>query len=375
VPFSGVVDGYTVQGENIPNTIERRLMPSDTYTWALSAVDVDGNSQTVNGTLVVAEADVALPVISIFSVGPRVFSPNQDGIADRVNIDVYLEKEADLRVFLRDGEGNEIPISARKEGRLEGEAGRHGFDYEGGVDLGADPPADGLYEVFAVAQDAEGQRVVAQSTLTIERGGKPLAEIAPQYVGVDVVFDVQPYEERFASTSEKLGELVAPPNDPNDLALTTISMPIGDMLVFKLTVENYNDVPIRTTYPPPGTVYDQNQSTASLKMYDSPGAWRVGIQCETSTVSFPYRWALGSEEDLLAIPDPLTGDLYYYVPPKTRVTVWGAIRFTEIEQRQNPQNCWAGLIQERVEVSLRNSYVGAREIKLVDPSENNANGG
>ena len=69
------------------------------------------------------------------------------------------------------------------------------------------------------------------------------------------------------------------------------------------------------------------------------------------------------------------GDLYYYVPAKTRVIVWGAVRFTEIEQRQNPQNCWAGLIQEEVEVSLRNSYVGAREIELVDPSANKGEGG
>jgi hypothetical protein len=48
--------------------------------------------------------------------------------------------------------------------------------------------------------------------------------------------------------------------------------------------------------------------------------------------------------------------------------VWGAIRLTDLEIRQNPQNCWAGLIHEDVEVSLRNSFVGAREIELVDPN-------
>jgi hypothetical protein len=62
------------------------------------------------------------------------------------------------------------------------------------------------------------------------------------------------------------------------------------------------------------------------------------------------------------------------VPPNSRVVVWGAIRFTEIERRQNPQRCWAGLIQEDVEVSLRNSYVGPREIELVDPNANPAGG-
>ena len=44
--------------------------------------------------------------------------------------------------------------------------------------------------------------------------------------------------------------------------------------------------------------------------------------------------------------------------------MWGGIRFTQIEDR-NPQNCWAGLIHEDVEVSLRNRNVGSREIELV----------
>jgi hypothetical protein len=67
--------------------------------------------------------------------------------------------------------------------------------------------------------------------------------------------------------------------------------------------------------------------------------------------------------------------VHYYVPPRTQVVVWGAIRMTRIEKRQNPQTCWAGLIQEDVEVSLRNSYVGARDIELVDPDAIQGEGG
>jgi hypothetical protein len=374
VPFSGVVGGFVLPGERFINTIERRLMPNGVYTWALQAVDEHGTISQRSGQLEIAEADTALPLISAFSVGPSTFSPNQDGIADRVNIEVYLEKEAALRVYLLDANGVEIPIAARREGRMPGEAGRHIFDYEGGVDLGADPPPDGTYTVIAEAQDAVGQRVTASASLTIEMGGKPRAEIVPQVQGVDVVFASMPYEDRFASGFDKLGDLVDPPDDPQSLALTSITMPLGHMLVFKLTVENYSGVPIRTTYPPPGTVYQQTQSAASLGAFESSGAWRVGIQCETSTTSFPYRWALGSPETLMPIPDPRDGTVYYYVPPNSRVVVWGAIRFTEIERRQNPQRCWAGLIQEDVEVSLRNSYVGPREIELVDPNANPAGG-
>jgi hypothetical protein len=375
VPFSGVVDGFVVPGEAIANRVERRLLPNGAYRWVLEATGDDGEAQVVEGVLNISEADSPLPLISSFSVGPQVFTPNQDGIDDRVEILVYLEQPADLRVFLRDDAGREIPVSARKEGRKPGEAGRHVFDYEGGVDLGSDPPPDGTYAVLAVAQDAEGQRVVAEASLTIQNGGKPMAEIAPQSVGVDVVFTTMPYNPVYFSSLDRLGERIAPPADPADLSRNAITMPLGHMLVFRLTVENYNDVPIRTTYPPPGTVYDQTQMAASLGAYDSPGAWRVGIQCETSTVSFPYRWALGDESTLMAIPDPKDGTLHYYVPPRTQVVVWGAVRMTRMEKRQNPQTCWAGLIQEDVEVSLRNSYVGARDIELVDPNAIQGEGG
>jgi hypothetical protein len=67
------------------------------------------------------------------------------------------------------------------------------------------------------------------------------------------------------------------------------------------------------------------------------------------------------------IENPTTGEMFTYLPAGERSVVWGAIRMTDIEELQNPQNCWAGLIQENVEVSLRNSVVGQREIRLVDP--------
>ena len=40
---------------------------------------------------------------------------------------------------------------------------------------------------------------------------------------------------------------------------------------------------------------------------------------------------------------------------------------TTIETR-NPQNCWAGLIHEDVEVTETNNRVGPRQIELVDPT-------
>ena len=43
---------------------------------------------------------------------------------------------------------------------------------------------------------------------------------------------------------------------------------------------------------------------------------------------------------------------------------------TKIDDR-NPQNCWAGLIQE--DVAVINSDVGIRSVEIVDPSENRNN--
>ncbi len=369
VLFSGVVDGYLLAGEEVPGRLERRLMPNGLYTWRLDAKTESGETMSQSGRLRVEAADSPLPVISIFSVSPKVFSPNQDGIADRVEINVYLEKDvASLDVFLVGPDGARIPVSARVEERRYGQAGRHRYDYEGGIDLGADPPPDGAYRVVALAQDAVGQRIRQEATLTIETGGKPYAEIAPQAVGVDVAFDVQPYSDAFFTTRGQAGELLPVPNDSKSLAYSQqITAPLGDMLVFRLTIENYGDVPIRTTGPAPGTVYQQEQQAAALGWFDESGAWRVGIQCATSLASYPYRWAIGSDEDLTEVYDETTGNTYRYLPAGGGAVVWGAVRLTAVEAR-NPQNCWAGLIHEDVAISLRNNHVGMRSIMTVDPN-------
>ena len=44
------------------------------------------------------------------------------------------------------------------------------------------------------------------------------------------------------------------------------------MLVFRLTVNNYGDVPIRTTSPAVGTVYQQEQRTSAVDALEEPGA-------------------------------------------------------------------------------------------------------
>lgn len=372
VPFSGVVNGYLESGEEIPGLIERRLMPNGLYTWRLTAQQMNSDMvEEQSGNLEIANADAPLPVISNFTVSPQIFSPNQDGIDDRVAINIFLEEAADLRVVLvADETGREIPISARRECRLPGEAGRHCFDYEGGVDLGADPPQDGTYRVLAYAQDAVGQRLRMESSLTIVDGGKPRAEISPQAVGVDVVFGSMPYDEDYFTDMNGEGALVDAPDNPELLTGNQVIVPVGDMLVFRLTVDNYGPTPIRTSGPQPGTVYQQDQLAAAMGQIDQAGVWRVGIQCTTSTVSFPYRWAVAAPEDLVTELSPISGEAFTYLPAGARSVVWGAIRLTDLNERANPQQCWAGLIHEGVEIAELNRFVGSRDILIVDPSVN-----
>ncbi len=363
VLFSGVVEGYTLPGETVHGAVEARLLPDGEYLWAVEAVGEDGEAHRITGTLIIAEADAALPDLTEFTISPETFTPNQDGIDDRAQINVYLAKEADLTVYLDGPNSERLYVAERLEGREPGEAGRHLFDYEGGVDLGADPPPDGVYTVTALAQDAEGQRVTRTGTLTLEQGGAPRAELVPQTAGGSVAFEAAPYEARYFTDAGAPGDLIAPPESTPALA-GAVTLPLGDLLVFRLTVWNYSNIPIRTTGPPPGTVYQQDQRASALGWYDESGAWRVGIDCDTAMSDYPWRWAIGSRDELIAVEQ--YGQTYYYLPPGEQAVVWGAIRFTEIIEQRNPQYCWAGLIHEDVGIEALNNRVGAREVEIVE---------
>lgn len=369
VLFSGVVDGYLNDGETVQGEVLRRLMPDGDYTWQMIATESSGAQETATGLLTLTDGEPALPEIYEFTIFPEVFTPNQDGITDRTAINVGLSKPSELQVYLQREGMQPIFVPERLEvNDSNASMLRHLFDYEGGVDLGADPPPDGDYTVVALAQDAVGQRVQRTGTLTLLNGGKPFAQIVPQPSGATVIFEAQPYDEAYYTTAETRGALIGQPESPAGLSTNAITMNVGDMLVFQLTVENYSDIPIRTAGSPPGTVYDWTQRAATLGEFDQSGAWRVGIDCDTAASDYPWRWRLGTDEEILTVEDPDTGDTFYYLPAGARVVVWGAIRMTEVEAR-NPQNCWAGLIHEDVGISQLNASVGPRRIFLEDLSE------
>ena len=328
VLFSGVVDGYTLPGETIEGEVLSRLLQDGRYTWTIEAAGEDGTVERQQGELIIADADTDLPELRDFSLDRDTFSPNRDGIDDRIKAQFYQTKEADVRVFLLTPEGLEIPISELERDIPAGAPGRHYYDYEGGVDNGETPPPDGTYPIIAIAADAEGQRVRVEDEMTIAYGGVPRADI------------------------------FAPPTGET-LAFNTTAVTICDTLYFTMTVENYGNTPIRTTGPEPGTVYDSDWNYNTLGWHTESGAFRAAIGYENELSNYPYRWALGHAGDLTKIGD------HYYLMPGDRAVITGGIRLTDVFGDRNPQPVWAGLIHEDVEITQFNNRVDPQAI-LVD---------
>lgn len=333
VYFSGVVNGFRLPEEVIEGEILARLLPNGIYEWQIAGTDpTTEQTETITGTLTIANAGTALPEMRGFELDKSEFTPNRDGINDRVQAQFVLQKEADVRVFLLTHDGQELPIGELERDIPPGAIGRHVYDYEGGVDNGETPPPDGSYEIVAIAQDAEGQKIRVSQPLTIRYGGVPRADI------------------------------VAPVNaDQFQLSATTIVL--CDTLYFTLTVQNYGTTPIRTTGPEPGIVYDSDWNYNSIGWFTESGAWRVAVGYENELANYPYRWAVGNRQSLQEI------DGYWYLMPGERAVVNGGIRMTGVLGERNPQPIWAGLIHEDVEISQFNNRVDPHAvlIDLPDP--------
>ena len=319
VDFGGVVDG--------------QMLPNGSYTWVVEASTDNGETDRVEGTLVIDAADTEAPRLEGFSIYPPVFTPNQDGKNDRVTINYYLTKQADVSIYLLGPEDAKYPLAEKERDIEPGEPGLHTYDYEGGVDLGADPPPDGDYVVRAEAVDLVGNRTVVTSGLTIADGGLPRADI----VNANVDF-----------YNPETGDRV---------------VPLGQTLAFTLTVENYGDVPIRTSGPDSGYHYRSDENFNTAGDYQSPGAWRIGIDYEGNpSYAYPYRWALGNLDDLVA--KDIAGQTFYYLMPGKRVVITGSIQIVDVPANRDLVYFWAGLIHEEVSIDTFNDYVDPQQISI-----------
>lgn len=318
--------------------VESQVLPDGAYTWVVEAVNDSGRSQKVEGQITLHDADTALPEMHNFTVVPQDFTPNQDSIHDRVSISYYLTKQAErVQVYLEPATTEagqpklKYPIAEDPTSTTSvvGEAGYHGYDYDGGVDLNAEPPPDGDYVIYGMAEDKVGNRVVVSSTLTIKEGGKPRAEV----VGGEIHWQ--------------------------DVTNRTAGVPLGQTLCLTATVANIGPVPIRTAGPWPGQTFKFSENYNALaaaqddsSWYQQAGSWRFGVNFDTTGVDFPFRWAIGARDDLEE--RIIDGKAQYYLLPGKRSQVSGCILFDEAPPA-GTQYWWGGLIHEFVDVP--NNYI------------------
>ncbi|MCU0522414.1 MAG: hypothetical protein MUF84_17195, partial [Anaerolineae bacterium] len=241
VYFGGVVEGYQRPDDpDLDYAVLKRMLPDGDYTWVLTADAGLDRVETATGTLTIVGADTTLPGIRGFTASPDTFSPNQDGISDRVTINLVLEKDvAELRVYLKGQDGLEHPIPEDERLYEPNAAGWHTYDYDGGIDAGSEPPPDGVYGLYAEALDAMGQHTMVTSSLELVNAGLPRAYIV---------------------------------NGEVEYSATTLVL--SDTLCFTLTVENDSDTHIRTTGPWPGTTYRSDQNFNSVGWSEESGVFR-----------------------------------------------------------------------------------------------------
>ena len=288
--------------------VNNRLLPDGRYTCVVEAISSDGQTTSVQVPLTLQGGESNLIEVQNLNIYPATFTPNRDGISDRVTIAYYLTKEATgVQVYLVSVDGSKYPIPEDKI-RPMGAEGNHEHDYEGGVDLGATPPPDGTYRVVVEAQDAVGNLDVAEGTLTIKDGGVPRVEIV----------------NRAAEWSTRV-------------------LPLGDTLTFTCTVRNIGNVAVRTKGPPPGTLYTTGENFNGKLAYEEPGLFRLGMDYEgnSSGRTYPFRWQLGSDQELTVI------DGEKYLLPGQTVQVVGHLRVVDKPVKVTPYY-WLGLIHEQV---------------------------
>ena len=332
VQWGGVMDEpevVTVEGGT--NEILSRVLADGQYRWFVQATDDNANTETVDGTISLENGDTEVPRLESFAVMPTVFRPNLDGLRDDwVSISYNLSKEVhNIQVYLLDPKrpGVKVHIAEGPNTIESEEPGNHTYKYFGGVDLNAEPPPDGEYLVVGEANDLAGNRVRVTRTLTIEMGGRPRADVVQGEI-------------------DWVGEV-------NRVA----SVPLGQKLCFTTIVKNEGEVPIRTNGPWPGQEYlfakDFNPETfnsiASRKenldkyWFELPGAFRFGLNFSTTGYPYPFRWAIGREEDLEYLE--FEGESAWYLMPGKSGRVSGCILF---EGRPPGGNVlwWGGLIHE-----------------------------
>jgi len=95
--------------------INDRLLPDGNYTMVVEATDERGRTARAEVPITLAGGDKEYLRIEGLSIWPLKFTPNRDGITDRVTIGYSLNKAATrVDVYLLDAQGNKYPVAEDK---------------------------------------------------------------------------------------------------------------------------------------------------------------------------------------------------------------------------------------------------------------------
>ena len=344
VQWGGTVDKpEIIETDYGTEEILSRVLSDGLYTWTIEAVDDSGTTESFNGSITLQDGDTEMPQLRSFAVVPRVFTPNQDVLDDRVSISYYLTKDVNTKtVYLVNPDEPDVKYFISEKPGVEEPniRGNHDHDYDGGVDQNAEPPPDGDYIVYVEVHDLAGNAIRVSGNLTIKEGGKPRADIAE-------------------------GEI-----DWENEVNRRVTVALGEKLCFSTVVVNEGTVPLRTSGPWPGAEYHfgQNYNTLAAEVDDKswrhqPGVWRFAINFESTEFNFPYRWAVGRKEDLEMRIDSRGNEQWYLMPGK-RGRTSGCIIIDE-EPPLSADVWWGGLIHQSVAVA--NDNVDRIEVRVDAP--------
>jgi hypothetical protein len=98
--------------------------------------------------------------------------------------------------------------------------------------------------------------------------------------------------------------------------------------------------------------------------HQQAGVWRFGVNFDVSESDFPYRWAVGKDDELRC--EIIEGREQCFLDPGKRGTVIGSIEMVGPFPR-DAIFAWGGLIHEYVGINAENNFVDRIVVHIDQP--------
>ena len=299
--FDGAVDG--------------RVLPNGAYTLVAAAEEPGtGERSELQQALTITAANTAPPVLENLQVTPAAFSPNQDGVDDRLTVSFTVGEPvtADVRLLT----GNETRWLVRDWAAGPGTVS---FSW---------PPA---------------LRHAPQLNLVVER-------LPPGQAAIEIMIRDRAGNRTVGRHPVAIGESGVPQVRVSDLAITPAAVPVGGTITVSARITNAGAVTLRAA-PAGPSAYEWGDSAPALGYAADAGTirWGVDFSLNRSGVGYPFRWSLGND-----------------LPPGESVLVTGRIRLSA-DFPAEPFQLWIGVIHENNRILADKR--GVTRVHLIDTGD------